>query len=205
MSTRNAGTRGSTRGERNERIPAPNAIATFTRPSLGCLPRVHDKVEAIETAGPFQRHPAFVGDVSRAGIGREDERDDAPQSQLAEAVLDEHPSRLGRIAVTPGTRRELVRDFDRGALSLDREEADLSQELRRLLELERPKPHAPRLTRGERHRPPETLPRFGDVLGRRTRLPLHPLGRTENLVQCRRIVVAVWTDDQPFRLEWQRH
>src|SRR5205085_11975711 len=29
MSTRNAGTSGSTQGERNERMPAPNAIATF--------------------------------------------------------------------------------------------------------------------------------------------------------------------------------
>ena len=30
MSTRNAGTSGSTHGDRNESIPAPNAIATFT-------------------------------------------------------------------------------------------------------------------------------------------------------------------------------
>src|SRR6185503_14062471 len=31
MFTRNAGTSGSTHGERNDRMPAPNAIATFTR------------------------------------------------------------------------------------------------------------------------------------------------------------------------------
>jgi hypothetical protein len=30
MFTRNAGTSGRTHGDRNERIPAPNAITTFT-------------------------------------------------------------------------------------------------------------------------------------------------------------------------------
>src|ERR1700737_2741482 len=99
MSTRKAGTSGSTQGERNDRIPAPNAIATFMRSSLGCHPRVHDEVEAVEAAWPLESHGAFAGHVSRPGVVREDQRNDPPKAHLDEAVVDEGASGLRRVAV----------------------------------------------------------------------------------------------------------
>src|SRR6266849_6392619 len=129
MFTRNAGTSGRTQGEANDRIPAPNAIATFTRTSLGCLPRIYDEVEAVKPARPLERHGALGRDVSRTRVRRKDEGNDPSKLQLVEAVLDEGTGRLSRVAVTPDPRRELVRHFDLGALPLDRKEPDLPQEL----------------------------------------------------------------------------
>jgi len=107
--------------------------------------------------------------------------------------------------VPPDPRRELVRDFDLGPLSFDRKESDLAQEFRRLFELERPEPEAGRLTRREGHGPREALSGLGDILRRRARRPLHHLGRTEHFVKSSGILVAVQTDNEPFRRQRQRH
>src|SRR5438105_9898057 len=149
MSTRKAGTSGSTQGERNERIPAPKAIATFTRVSLGCLPRVHDEVEAVKATRTLEGHGALGSHVPRARVRRKDERHDPSQAHLVEAVVDERASGLRRVTVTPHPRRELVRDLDLRAFSLDRKEPDLSEKLARLFQLESPQAEALRPTRPE--------------------------------------------------------
>src|SRR5437773_1960165 len=176
MFTRKAGTSGRTHGDANDRTPAPNAIATFTRSSLGCLPCVHDEIEAVEATGALEDQAALGRHVSRACVVGKDERDDASEAELAEAVIDEGASRLGRVPVAPDPRRELVRHLDLGALSFDRKETDLSEELGRVLELDRPETHALRLTGRESHRARETLRGLRDVLRGRARRPLHHVG-----------------------------
>src|SRR5207253_8813223 len=96
---------GSTQGERNERIPAPKAIATCTRVSLGCLPRVHDEVEAVKATRTLEGHGALGSHVPRARVRRKDERHDPSQAHLVEAVVDERASGLRRVTVpTPAAR-----------------------------------------------------------------------------------------------------
>src|SRR5713101_339233 len=186
MFTRNAGTSGRTHGETNERIPAPNAIATFTRTSLGCLPRVHDEVEPVEPAGSLEHQAAFRGNVPRARVVGKDERDDTSEAELAEAIVDERARGLGRISVAPGPGRQLVRDLDLGAFALDGKEPDLTKEVRGVVELDCPEAHARRLTRREGHRARKALRGLGDILRWGARRPLHDLGRSEDLVQSRR-------------------
>src|SRR5205085_7036402 len=114
--------------------------------------RVHDEIEVIEAARPFEGHAALRRDVPRARVVREDERDDASQVHLIEAVVDQRACGLCRVAVTPYPRRELVRDLHVGAFALDGEETDLTEELGRVLQLQRPKAESGRLARGEGHR-----------------------------------------------------
>src|SRR5438105_12451771 len=205
MSTRKAGTSGSTKGDRNEGIPAPKALALFTGSSRGGPPRVHDEVEAIKAARTLEGHGALGSHVTRARVRRKEERHDPWQAHLVEAVVDERASGLRRVPVTPHPRRELVRDLDLRAFSLDRKEPDLSEKLARLFQLESPQAEARRLTRREGDRARKTLCGLGDVLRWRARRPLHHFGRTEHLVQRGGIVVAVRTDGEPFGREGQRH
>src|SRR6266545_4703760 len=118
------------------------AMRTSRSASASVIRDVLHEVELVVARRTRVAHARLLHDAARRDVLGETDRDDLPQAELAEAVVETRACRLGRQTAAPPFLREVVRDLDLGTPALDVHQAAVADELTGRAELHRPQPEA---------------------------------------------------------------